>query len=154
MKLNVVVVVESEVHFTVSESGTYLCRIMYRDNIEYETTMNIEKNIQYFISHESIRNYGSSIIVGQEMAKIHTDPVVNIITRVSRTNLFENCRRSVREQCYKNINHILTYETEFIGDLIKSDYKTYYEFMFPSADENVVIDSRCNMTDLKNTPTN
>jgi hypothetical protein len=122
MRLNVIVVEEDKVHFSVCESGTYLCRVMYRDNIEYETTMYIGKNIQYFISHDSIRNYGSSIVVGQEMSKIHTEPVVNIITRVSRTNLFENCRRSVEEQSYKNINHILTYETEFIGDHIKNKY--------------------------------
>ena len=122
MRLNIILVENNSVHFTVSESGTFNCKIMYKDNIEYETTMTIDKNIQYFISHDAIRNYGSSIVVGDIIRKIHANPTINIITRVSRMDLFKNCYNSVKSQTYKNINHILTYETEFIGDDIKRNY--------------------------------
>lgn len=40
------------------------------------------------------------------------EPLINIITRVSRKNFFRRCYNSVRNQTYKNINHICTYETD------------------------------------------
>ncbi len=39
-------------------------------------------------------------------------PLINIITRVSRKNYFKRCYDSIRNQTYKNINHICTYQND------------------------------------------
>lgn len=49
-------------------------------------------------------------------------PVINIITRVSRPNYFKLCYDSIHNQTYKNFNHIVTYENQSIYDAIK-EYK-------------------------------
>lgn len=120
--VNIVSVDDDKVHFTLNESGSYNFQVIFRGNVMYEVNLDIDKKFQYFISHSSIQNYGSFLRVNGESVKIHDSPIINIITRVSRLNLFEDCYKSVKNQTYKNINHILTYETEFIGDKIKLNY--------------------------------
>lgn len=48
------------------------------------------------------------------------DPLINVITRVSRKNFFKRCRESLLSQKYKNVNHICTYESKEIGDFLQS----------------------------------
>ena len=54
------------------------------------------------------------------------DPLINIITRVSRKNFFKRCYDSVRKQTYTNINHICTYESDDMFDFLSgfSDINT------------------------------
>tara|TARA_R110000772_G_scaffold244643_1_gene357825 strand:+ start:715 stop:1713 length:999 start_codon:yes stop_codon:yes gene_type:complete len=122
MKVNIVLVENNTVHFFLDHSGDFVFQIIYKGNVEFETTINIVENVQYYISHDIIRNYGSTIRINNIETVIHENPVINIITRVSRMDLFKDCYNSVKNQTYKNINHILTYETEFIGDDIKRNY--------------------------------
>jgi hypothetical protein len=47
------------------------------------------------------------------------EPVINIITRVSRPNFFSKNYDSIHNQTYKNINHIVTYETQEAYEILK-----------------------------------
>jgi len=47
------------------------------------------------------------------------DPLINIITRVSRKNFFRRCYNSIHSQTYKNINHVCTYESDDIYEYLK-----------------------------------
>jgi len=50
------------------------------------------------------------------------DPVINIITRThNRPNFFKNCVGSIKQQTYKNIHHIVTYQND-------EDYKYISEY--------------------------
>lgn len=122
MNLKITFVDNNTVHFISDISGIFNFQIVYKDIVGYETSIDITKGIQYYISHDIICNYGAFIRVDNNITRIHEYPIINIITRVSRMDLFKNCYNSVKNQSYENINHILTYETEFIGDDIKRNY--------------------------------
>ena len=47
-------------------------------------------------------------------------PVINIITRMSRKEGFSHCRKTIDNQTYKLINHIVTVETKENEDFVKS----------------------------------
>ena len=49
-----------------------------------------------------------------------SQPLINIITRVSRKNYFYRCYKSIHEQTYKNINHICTYPDIEIGEFLST----------------------------------
>lgn len=51
-----------------------------------------------------------------------SQPVINIITRASRPNFFKLNYESIHNQTYKNINHIVTYETPEMYEVLK-EYK-------------------------------
>lgn len=46
------------------------------------------------------------------------DPLINIITRVSRKNFFKRCHDSIKNQNYNFINHICTYESDEMLDFL------------------------------------
>ena len=48
------------------------------------------------------------------------DPLINIITRVSRKNYFYRCYKSIHTQTYKNINHICTYPDIQTGEFLST----------------------------------
>jgi len=50
------------------------------------------------------------------------NPIINIVTRVSRKETFDRCYNSIHEQTYKNINHICTYQNDDIYNFLK-DYE-------------------------------
>jgi len=47
-------------------------------------------------------------------------PIINIITRMSRKEGFSHCRKTIDNQTYKLINHIVTVETKENEDFVKS----------------------------------
>ena len=49
----------------------------------------------------------------------YSTPVINIITRASRKNYFKLNYDSIFNQTYKNINHIVTYETSEMYEFLK-----------------------------------
>lgn len=49
-----------------------------------------------------------------------SEPLINIMTRVSRKNYFYRCYKSIHEQTYKNINHICTYPDIETGEFLST----------------------------------
>lgn len=45
-------------------------------------------------------------------------PLINIITRGYRPQLFEKCRETIVNQTYKNVRHIVTYEDDIVGGFL------------------------------------
>jgi len=80
---------------------------------------------------------------------IDTTPIINIITRVSRKNFFKLNYNSIVNQTYKNVNHIVTYETsemfEFLKQfkgltLVKVPHKVKIEGLVVSWNHNIKTD--------------
>lgn len=123
MKFNIVHREDKKIHFTLDVLGNVNFKLILKDEVKYQADLYIEKDIIYFISHDCLNDYGCYISINdQDPMRVHPSPIINIITRVSRMDKFKDCYDSVKNQTYKNVNHILTYETEFIGDQIKREY--------------------------------
>ena len=51
---------------------------------------------------------------------MHPPPLINIVTRMSRKGGFVNCRKSIDNQTYKAINHIVTVENKENEEFVRS----------------------------------
>lgn len=104
-----------ENHYRVYPSKEFIIDY-YKDVLDIFNITTFVFNGDFFIKTEKIENKNVIFVVE---AKIKTKPLINIITRASKKESVIRCINSVKNQVYKNIHHIITYETEEFGNFLK-----------------------------------